>query len=306
MKLVAPFIIIPSLVVSLGSIYWDFIFSGTFSTVIGRAAGFFGNSNDAALAVTVFCSYLMGCYAQRPIVSLFWMVSGLAGTFVTYSRGGFALMILAAGLFVFRVLSWKKALIWPIVIFFSVYGLSWIVRDAMTGNANVINRIAVMTGQKRLDLDDSGRLTVLRDAIDLSLQKPLDGFGATYCSAPDTITGQGPHNMFIGAWMDSGVVGLLLYTAAVTVMVHYVWKRSRAYFPLAAVLGASSLFSHDLLGFAPFLIGWVLVVFVARYQQETAQAEHPPLRPEAFRRQGLPAQRPRFQPQRRMTGRAQS
>jgi O-antigen ligase len=267
-RLVGPVIALTSFAITMGTVVWDVVFPGAFGNVIGRAAGLFINSNNAALAIAFVSSYLMGFWASSTILSTLFMYLGMIGTFVTYSRGGFAIMLLSAAIYIFRSMQWWKAAIVLCTILGVAYGLEKVGREISTGNQNIEGRALVMLGREMIDIDDTGRVAVLLEGLAFCWEQPFVGFGSTFSATSGRSDGSGPHNMIVAAWMDSGIIGLTLYLASVISLLIYVYHRSRKYLPLACALAVSSVFSHNLLEFAPFLFGWVLVVYASKAQAE--------------------------------------
>jgi len=127
------------------------------------------------------------------------------------------------------------------------------------GNEDLNSRARLLLGRDTGFIDDSGRGRLLMEGLSIGAESPWVGYGATYSGSPQTFSGQGPHNFYVGLFVDEGLPGALFGLVMMGALGVYCFRWCRAFFPLYLVLFVSGFFSHNLLESSVFLFALALI-----------------------------------------------
>ncbi|HWF65501.1 MAG TPA: O-antigen ligase family protein [Rhizomicrobium sp.] len=198
-----------------------------FTTVPGRAAGFYLNPNISALfiasAVPLLCWRAGGtsrllCYA----------VTGI-GTFLTFSRGGWALWFVAVAITELARVDWRNfqlttksvigisaGLICAIALIVA-FGpaFSFLVQElAPNLDSNTATRLELLNTETTLD-----RLELARQGLIAFTSAPIFGHGVGYTVQWEF--GLSVHNMFVLMLAEQGIIGLIWLIVLIAVWWRY-------------------------------------------------------------------------------------
>ncbi len=194
-----------------------------------------------AMAALFFWSRRGHSWAFMPVVSVALVLVLLSG-----SRGG--LVALAAAIAVFVALEARRAgrLLAGAAVAAAVF--------ALAASHTQIGRAAVETYEQRVaqlllqEQYTAGRTELYRSAYELAMREPL--FGDGLAAFPARALGVYPHNLFLEAFCEAGLVGLVLLALALSAGTVSAFRGGRA--PEGAALAAfvlvlvASQFSGDL------------------------------------------------------------
>jgi hypothetical protein len=252
----------------------------TFTTVPGtvpgtvppRVAGFFGNANGSAMYICLPLP-LVTFFAPR-LVRYMWYAIALAGTVVTFSRGGMVLWVVAvvvtealkqrerAGLrFTGMILLTMQFLFVALVLAYAVSAFGGM--DALFPHLNDATRARV-----NFTADDNGRLYVAEQGIDMFFDAPLFGNGVGSSRVPPD---NGPHNMLVLMLAELGLVGGIWIAAFLLSIARYGVPFGLL---LAIMYSVSAPFTHNYLEDAPLGMLFALYLVAAkRYEKLKAAQE---------------------------------
>jgi hypothetical protein len=226
-----------------------------FGAGMGRPGGWLINPNTSAMTISLMMAVSLVFLKNRWAAVVAILVSGI-GIFLTFSRSG-VLVWLATAItyFVMTARSRKNVIIagslMALVLFFGIAVFS--VLHERSTNADVAKRLEHFKASSLGDLDDTDRITVLVDAIGGALNEPVVGYGTLASS-----TQFHPHNMWVGAWIDSGLAGIVLLGIAFFLLCRELAIGGYKRMTLFVALGLWTLFSHNLLTDQTFLFCWVV------------------------------------------------
>jgi O-antigen ligase len=253
---------------------YDFI-TPTFSSVPGRGASFYLNSNETATLLISF-ALIATTRLRLPAIYLLWVIVA-AGVLLTFSRSGWGLLILALfGLTMIGKLGGGKgryvllivvALMFAVVLAAYLSGdlYVWVSRSSLAEylDPNTLERL----GSRGAAIDDYSSLEredVFRFGVQKFLESPFIGWGVGYgyVWAESVNT----HNMPLALAVDFGILGPLFYFGWFAVMIY----RSRGVARLLAViLLLTGLSTHNQL---EFLADALVLAFVVSATSETQRA----------------------------------
>lgn len=261
---------------------------GTFSTVVGRSAGLFGDSNQSAAALVLGLILAYGVVPGRlrlPFVAL-----TAVGVFTTFSRAGIlgwllvvAFLMLRAGVSVAQIR--RVVALSAIVAVLLVSPLFGTVERELTQrgtlNADVLNRINFLEGNGSADSSTTERNAVAAKAWALVGEEPVGGHG-TGASLRIPGFAVGTHNTYLALMVDHGfVVGILLIPL---LLLATLWgatgRTAELAIPLGGFIALWSAFSHTVLEDRYLLLAVGLTASVValerRRQPAPAAAPAPP------------------------------
>jgi len=244
--------------VTIGSIAVDYFVPGSFPVTSGRAAGYFINSNGAsfALAVLLFAAVPL---VQSNTLRVLAICVTIFGCFMTLSRGGFLALLVGVLGFMQGNLRSRALILAGLALVVTFASLSIAANQLQPGNEELNSRARLLLGRDTGFIDDSGRGRLLIEGLSLGAESPWVGYGATYSGAPQTFSGQGPHNFYVGLFVDEGLPGALFGMVMMGALGVYCFRWCRAFFPLYLVLFVSGFFSHNLLESSVFLFALALI-----------------------------------------------
>jgi O-antigen ligase len=247
--------LLPALLVAVAANLYEFLVApNTWSVSPGRAAGFFVNPNNSgAMIAGLFALWLAlrergSIFLTLPIALLV-----LPAIFVTFSRGSIVLFLTLTAIIVWRDL-WldRRRKITTIAVAVAVAVASgsligWLSEYDLTPDASM--RLQSLLGGRFDDASAESRHDSMLDYLERFFASPVAGAGL-FGSLME-VDGRGPHNAFVAAAADLGIVGLLAYAAIVAIGLRSIhrlrWKGPRAQMQLVIVvwLALFSLFSHN-------------------------------------------------------------
>ncbi len=228
---------------------------GLFSSVAGRSAGMLSNPNEAALTIVLMLA-LLGTFNVRPSVMAPLIVLGTVGVYFSLSRSGWLMLVLFVLSYLWIGFRSQRRLVITGLVVAAVcsLALAWFVDfDPLLEDRNINQRVAALRGGGVVDIDDTGRLTLLAKAMEAVWEAPFVGHG-TAASAEV----YSPHNMFLGAIVDNGIAGLALFAGGIAALAMQAWRRARINFIMLLPMLVSTLFSHNLVDSTAFIFCWIV------------------------------------------------
>ena len=223
---------------------YEVVFPGTFSTVIGRAAGLYGDSNGSGMAL------VFGLLISLPAVERRWreafIMVTFAGVAATFSREAvFAILVVVVAAAMARALSPKRLLITVglSALLFATFGVAQMMRQNKVLNSDTLSRATLGTR----DASIRDRLRVAQRALAVFEANPLlgEGFGTgAYWNDEQT------HNLYLSLLADYGIIGLLVIPA----LVWSVRRRSWDSYAFAVVFLLWCFFDHGIFSYSFALI----------------------------------------------------
>ena len=263
-------VLLPALLVLVGSMTLDAIEPGTFSVDGYRAAGIAENSNMAGFSVVLIAAAMIR-YDRLRIGDLLCLGVATAAALATFSRAALLLALIVFAIWGIDLL--RSSTNWPRTsrIALGVVGLS-----AATGLVVTLG-YGIATGDVYRWVENDRVATLLATDGPESLlvsgdrercaRYSLDALpGAWWLGRGTGYTRSlpiGPHNLWLEQWVSNGVPGMLGLAAFLVVAAASAsLRRSGAALAVVAILAAQCLFSHNLLDErAPLLVlGLVLGV----------------------------------------------
>jgi O-antigen ligase len=215
---------------------YEVVNPGTFSSVTGRAAGLYVNSNESGIAL------VFGLLVSLPAIGRKWRELFILLTFMgvaaTFSREAvLSLLVLLIGASWAQMLSARRLLLGVglCVILFAVFGVAQMMRQNKVLASDTLSRLSFDSG----DASVSDRLRVAERAIEVFEAHPLlgQGFGtASYWTDEQT------HNLYLSFMADYGILGLLVIPAMAWSLRRKAWDS----YTFAVVLLLWCLFDHNL------------------------------------------------------------
>jgi len=196
--------------------FTDILYPGTFSLVDTRAAGLFEDPNEAAFSIVLFTSVLLSWDKKAMnLRDLFiFAVCGVA-VFFTFSRGGAIEFLMLAFLYWINLTNrhrfYSIIQIAVFIILLSV-GVSFLLPDYIS-QLKILEVNSYRVGWFFGDFGGAfatsdPRVGRLWEAVALVGINPFFGLGTGYVAS---MSPYGPHNIFLGRWIDNGVFGMLSY-----------------------------------------------------------------------------------------------
>ncbi|MFM9863553.1 MAG: O-antigen ligase family protein [Micropepsaceae bacterium] len=229
----------------------EFFFAGTsfdwLSTVPGRAAGFYGNSNDAAM----FIALAVPIVAMNVSPRSRWIFYALTfvGVYVTFSRGGLvvwaSLVAMSELMLGYGRRGWGTRVTLALISCLGLVGLlSFVSADASRTltetlwpylDANTIARVEFASNDSTAE-----RMLLIERGLEAFSEAPLLGQGVGYTHSWDASASV--HNMMILLLAEQGLLGGVWFLALLAVL----WSYGRPYgVAIAIAVFVSGLFSHN-------------------------------------------------------------
>jgi hypothetical protein len=236
----------------------ELVIPNLLSTAEGRAAGLYGNPNDASMAMLV-CLLLAIDVTKQTSRSLVLLSLGVAAVFATFSRSG---MLFASALWAWYSLApgsrtisgGRRIVVLGAIAFVAVLAIAWVSQNVtLSGEAAV--RLRSFFGADVSDASSVERAIRASYSLDLFLSNPL-GNGMGYVERISIR----PHNTYLHLAIDYGVFGLALYLAillsGLTKAALVGWRRGANSFLVATLLIYSGLFTHYVAGTTYFTVAF--------------------------------------------------
>lgn len=228
---------------------------GLFSTVAGRSAGMLSNPNEAALTIVLMLG-LLASLGLRPSLMAPLIVLGTVGVYFSLSRSGWLMLVLFILSYLFFAFQAQRRLVLTglFVAVLSGAMLAWFVDfEPFLEDRNISQRITALRGGGIVDIDDTGRLTLLSKSFEAIAQAPFAGYGTT--ASAEVFS---PHNMLFGVMLDNGIAGLVLFVGGMGTLVTAAWRRTRGDLMVLLPMIVSILFSHNLVDSTAYLFCWIV------------------------------------------------
>lgn len=253
---------IAALLLTGGGIAYDVFFPGALSRLDTRAAGFAGNANVAALDLLLLLAMTLR-YRKPTLLDPVLLSGSLLVVIFTFSRGGLVLWAVLALVYLgyqIRQLGVAKSLV-PVATLALGAALLLHFIDAIVGGTPIM---ASETTQGRLNqvlvrdsfhdpVDD--RIILFETYLALAFERPFLGYGGGFSVSDTGGIGQGPHNMYLRAWIDQGLPGLLAYLGLLGSGLVATWRRGLAQgVAFVAVVAVAGVFSHNIIDDKAFLL----------------------------------------------------
>jgi hypothetical protein len=185
------------------------------STTMGRAAGFYQNPNVSAIFIASTIPLL--CFQKGRLGRLLcYGITGV-GTFVTFSRGGWAIWLAAVAITELAQFKWKTFQFTPRNIAVMAAGVIGIIalvvafRPALSLLVGELGSNLDTSTSTRLELlaNDTtmSRLELARHGLEAFASAPILGHGVGYTSQWEY--GYSVHNMFVLMLAEQGLLGLV-------------------------------------------------------------------------------------------------
>jgi O-antigen ligase len=201
------------------SILWDAFHPGTFSAHPSRAAGFPRDANVAAFALLLLLALTVR-FRRPGLLDHLLLAWTLGAVFFTFSRGVmllcalFALYYLGHLLHRLRAGGGRELLTLAAILAAGLLALLVLGRGAAIFDDPAV-RIRIDEFALRADRlsPDESRLAILEHYLALVAERPFLGHGTGTAIVDPRLApyGHGPHNMFLRAWVDLGLLGLVSY-----------------------------------------------------------------------------------------------
>jgi len=266
--------------VAAASVMVDVAHPGTFSIQADRAAGFGLSPNTAGfLLVTLCCSIIS--YDRIRLLDVTVLVVTAVCVLATLSRG--AALMLACVLVSYtgsvvryalqrgaRYLALGSAAL--VLLIGATYGATKLLfgQKIFGGDvtSNSTSRLRMLSGQEPLVRRDESRYVVAEKVFSLIRESPLVGYGSGFAYTVPI----GPHNIYLRAWLDLGLLGILTYLWFLAAMALTFWRRHfRGGLVFTAVVTLQGFFSHNLFEERIFFV-LLGVLLTCSLQQSTALA----------------------------------
>lgn len=177
-----------------------------FTIVMGRAAGFHGDPNNASIAIVLALAVFLTF--SRNIWICFAMIAlSFAAVAITLSRSGIIAEVLLTGAFLLVSYRRKPAAVLqalavtvPVVIAGVTFLVSNISSEALR-ESDIQNRLGALMGKDSEKMASGERMKDLSDGLRAIRERPVFGYGV----GAGTVKWQ-PHNQVAAIWLDGGVV----------------------------------------------------------------------------------------------------
>jgi O-antigen ligase len=262
-----PSIVLLSLLLLTGSIWYDQVYPGTFAELSNRAAGFPGNANYAALVANILCAAALNFGDKRGFPerchSMLYDVLILLSTFavitMTMSRSGMVNFCALFGLFIFFRFFRSKAslsqrsreiLVLGITSALAAFFLVWFATSGSGDHGN--NRLARFMNSKQVDDGSAAtRLAAVHDCIDHIERAPWLGYGTGFARTMHEL----PHNIYLQQWVNNGILGIGSYLVFLgTALFTFTSRKFRNGQAVIIAAAIGGIFSHNIIDQRPFLI----------------------------------------------------
>ena len=241
-------VVLWSCAVNIVEFFYPTIFTIQLSTVLGRAAGFYLNPNISATFIVSPIPLL--CGRQRTATRLlFYGVTGI-GTFLTFSRGGWALWFAAVFITEMAKVDWKTVRLDPrnigviAGVLIGIIGLvvafqptlSFITRELGSNlDPNTSTRLELLANDTTMS-----RLEIARQGLIAFSTAPIFGHGVGYTWQWEY--GLSVHDMFVLILAEQGIVGFIWLMALLLVW----WRYPRPYgWWLVVIFGVAAFTTHN-------------------------------------------------------------
>ncbi|MFK7910214.1 MAG: O-antigen ligase family protein [Akkermansiaceae bacterium] len=185
----------------------------SFTIVMGRAAGFWGDPNNSSIAIVVALAIFL-TLNKNIWVSFGLIALSFVAVAITLSRSGIIaeLLVVIAYLVLAsrrnpRAVTQALAVTIPVVIAATVFLVSNMSSDVLR-EADVQDRLGALLGKDTGKMASGERMKDLNDGLQAVRLKPVTGYGI----GAGTTKWQ-PHNQIVATWIDGGIAVAFAYLA---------------------------------------------------------------------------------------------
>ena len=241
----------------------ELVTGSIFSVTEGRAAGLYGNANDAAEAL-LLCLLFAIDLRRTTIGGLLLAAATTAAVFTTFSRGG---MVFAVGLFILYAFApqpggrgngGQRIAVLGLIAVIAAVAIFWLSRNIDLSDEAAMRLQSILTGNVS-DASTAGRVMKAKRALQV-VEEHFWGSGLGFADRH----GLEPHNTFLYLAIDYGIPGLVFYAtillAALGSGLRAGWRRGANAIMIALLLIWSSLFTHYVAGTGFFSIAFACFI----------------------------------------------
>jgi len=222
---------------------WDALVPLRFSPIYGRSAGFYGNPNQAGIAMVL--GMVLGIRVLPNYLRPFFYLLVVAGVAMTFSRSAFLSVVIAgAGLLIMRQLTSRQVAAISLLLFVSgaLYLSTFESWDAFLRDSNFLNENTRTRAEFSTD-DNSAqtRKALAAAALRMYKESPIwgSGLGASIVWGHEASS----HNVYLNLMVDHGLIGFFL----VPLLLAAVWRRNRDAVLLVLVIFWWGFYSHNVI-----------------------------------------------------------
>lgn len=254
-------------------------YQGATYTTTGRASILIGeqqtdpNGLAASLLLPLSLAIALFFAAQKRTSKMFWLgavtLMGF-GILLTMSRGGVIGLIVIGFVYLRRLKKWRAAV--PVLL---IAPLLWLLPESFFQR---ISESVATGGAGRLSIWSVGAILLKKYGL---IGAGINNFLAVFYSYAGYY--RGPHNIYLGTWVELGIAGLILLLVAAGSQLKQVWRQRVNFDPILvgaeaacwAVL-VSGLFL-DVIWRKYFWLSWILLAISAQKSGSSQLKEHPEL-----------------------------
>jgi O-antigen ligase len=247
-----------AIVVLGGSVVFETFVPGALGADTARTGGFALNANIPGFIIPALLALAVDFRRSRAI-DLVVMLVALVAVTCTLSRMGIALISLVIAVYVilhfFRGKTTKRLRNLAFIAIFAVgltslaIGSLFLLASSNGADTEFQERIAVLLYGGGEVFNDPYRGPLLDHYVQLAGRQPWAGYGAGETLMNATARAPlhlGPHNMYVRMWVDTGVIGLVLYMAFVTSIIGLgIQRKSVATVMTGTLVALYGAFSHN-------------------------------------------------------------
>ncbi len=255
-----------ALIVLAGSIplfFVELIAGSIFSVTEGRAAGLYGNANDAGAALLLCLLFTVDL--TRPTTrGLFLAAVTTAAVFATFSRSAMVFAIALFGVYVLapgagtRGRGGERIVALTLIAIVAVAAIAWLSQNIELSDEAAMRLRSIFTGNVS-DASAAGRFAKAQYAIQV-FREHFWGAGLGFADR----RGLEPHNTFLYLAIDYGILGLFFYVtlllAALGAALRAGWRRGANAIMIALLVIWSSLFTHYVAGTHFFAVAFAALI----------------------------------------------
>jgi O-antigen ligase len=269
------------LVVTLGSVLIDTVHPGTYSVNHERAAGFIRSPNAGAFLLVALCASIISFERVR-LIDLAVLFATAIGVLATFSRGGglvFGFIVLCYGYC--TIVQMRKRPVRALgraLAFVLLVPLTVQVARVLTSRTEIFStslatsRVGILSGRQDVIPTHEPRVKALEESLKLVRESPVLGMGSGF-TYKGMAEGEGPHNIYLQQWINSGLLGLFAYLWLIAAAAYLFWKRRhRNGMVFMAVVAIQGMFSHNLLEERAFLVPFGVLLTLSFYAAAPARA----------------------------------
>lgn len=238
----------------------ELIFGSIFSVTEGRAAGLYGNANDAGAAILLCLLFVIDLRRPTPGGLLLAAVAA-AAVVSTFSRSGILFAVGLFGLYAFLPRSGaarsggaQRMLALAAIAVFAAISIVWMSQNLDLSDEAAMRLNSILTGNVA-DASAQGRVRLAQQALDVAREN-FWGHGLGFVERKDVE----PHNTYLYLAIDYGIPGVLLYLTilfgALGSALRAGWRRGANAILVALLLIWSSFFTHYVVNGAFFAIAF--------------------------------------------------